>query len=170
LLAALVLYALSLLPFFVCDRFRLPVVPILVMFAADGMATLYDTLRAHRIRQAALLVAGIVVLAGLVSLPLARFDLGRDHWMLAQAFFERGDPEKAIAEYRSVLAIHPDQAGAWTDLALVQLRLGRYTDAEQSLRQATRISPGLGAAHAALADIHRVRGAIQPALAEYRLA
>ncbi len=170
LLAALVLYAVSLLPFFVCDRFRLPVVPILVIFAADGMATLYETLRAHRFQRTALLVAGLVVLAGLVSLPLAHFDLGRDHWMLAQAFLERGDPEKAIAEYRAVLAIHPVQASAWTDLGLVQSRLGRYAEAEQSLRQATRISPGFGAAHAALADIHHIRGAIDAALAEYRLA
>src|SRR5207247_1878413 len=137
--AALVLYALSLLPFFVCDRFRLPVVPILVIFAADGMVTLYETLRSHRFRPAALLVAGIVVLAGLVSLPLAHFDLARDHWMLAQAFLERGDPDKAIAEYGAVLAIHPDQAGAWTDLGLVQTHLGRYSDAEQSLQEATRI-------------------------------
>jgi tetratricopeptide (TPR) repeat protein len=170
LLAVLLLYALSLLPFFVCDRFRLPVVPILLVFAADGLATLYETLRARRFRRAARLAAGVGVLAGLVSLPLVRFDPGRDHWMLAQAFLERGDPEKAIDEYRAVLAIRPDQAGAWTDLGLVQSRLGRYTDAEQSLRRATSLSPGLGSAHAALADIHRIRGAVEPALAEYRLA
>jgi len=170
LLASLVLYALSLLPFFVCDRFRLPMVPILAVFAADGMLTLKETVRARRFRRAALLTAGVVALAGVSSLPLARFDLGRDHWMLAQGFLERGDPEDAIAEYRAVLALHPDQASAWTDLGVVQTRLGRYSDAEQSLRQATLISPGLGSAHAALADWHRIRGATDAALAEYRLA
>src|SRR5207247_10524893 len=86
LLAVLILYALSLLPLFVCDRFRLPLVPFLVMFAADGMATLYETLRAHRFRRAALLAANVLALAGLVGLPLTHFDQGRDHWMLAQAF------------------------------------------------------------------------------------
>jgi len=158
------------LPFFVCDRFRLPIVPILVMFAAEGMLTLYETLRACRFYRGTFLAAGVGALAGVASLPLAHFDLGRDHWMLAQAFLERGDPDKAITEYRAVLAIHPDQASAWTDLGRVQTLLGKYSDAEQSLRQATRISPGFGSAHAALGDIHRIRGATGAALAEYRLA
>jgi len=48
LLVSFVLYILSLLPFFVCDRFRLPIVSTLVMFAADGIVTSGEALRARR--------------------------------------------------------------------------------------------------------------------------
>jgi tetratricopeptide (TPR) repeat protein len=163
-------YAVTLLPFFVCDRFRLPVVPILVVLAADGMVTIGDALVARRIRRAILLSAAVSIFAFVAALPLAHFDQARDHWMLAQAFLERGELEQAIFEYGAVLAIHPDQSRAWTDLGLAQERLGRYSDAEKSLERATRISPGLGFAHAALADLERRRGAIDAAVAGYRRA
>ena len=164
----LLLYGLGLLPFFVCDRFRLPAVPMLVPLAADGMVTCVDAIVARRWSRAGGLAAGVAGLGVLVGLPLVRFDMSRDHWMLAQAFVESGRPDRAVSEYEAVLAQHPEQAGAWTDLGLVQLRIGRDADAGRSLRRAIQIAPGLGLAHAALADLDVRRGAIDAALAGYR--
>ena len=167
---ALALYGLSLLPFFVCDRFRLPAVPLLVLLSADGMIVCVDSVRRRLWSRTATLLAGLAAAGALVGLPLKRVDPGRDHWMLAQAFVEAGKPERAIPEYQTVVSLHPYLEQAWIDLAQAQLRLGKTAEAEASLRRAIQVSPDSGSAHAALGDLARRRGDIDAALAEYRRA
>ncbi len=167
---SLAFYGLSLLPFFVCDRFRLPAIPLLVLLAADGMVACANSVRQRQWRRTVSLAAALAGASALVSLPLNRVDPGRDHWRLAQAFLEAGRPERAIAEYQVLLSLHPEQGKGWTDLAFTQLRLGKIADAEASLRRAIETSPDFGLAHAALGDLLHRRGSIDAALIEYRRA
>jgi TolB-like protein len=55
---------------------------------------------------------------------------------------------EAIEHYREALALDPRNAEFLTELAdLVYLRSGRCSDAENSMREALRISPGTGTGH-----------------------
>jgi Tetratricopeptide repeat/Peptidase_C39 like family len=54
---------------------------------------------------------------------------------------EAGRLDEAVALYRSVLAVRPDSALAWTDLGNAELKRRRLADAEKAYREALRIAP-----------------------------
>ena len=54
---------------------------------------------------------------------------------------EAGRLDEAVSLYRSVLAVRPDSALAWTDLGNAELKRDRLADAERAYREALRISP-----------------------------
>jgi Tetratricopeptide repeat len=54
---------------------------------------------------------------------------------------EAGRLDEARALYRSVLAVRPDWAIAWTDLGNAEAKSGRPAEAEKAYREALRIAP-----------------------------
>ena len=54
---------------------------------------------------------------------------------------EAGRLDEAAALYRSVLAVRPDSALAWTDLGNAEVKRGRPAEAEKAYRQALGIAP-----------------------------
>ncbi len=54
---------------------------------------------------------------------------------------EAGRLDEAEALYRSVLAVRPDWALAWTDLGNAQVKRGLSAEAEKAYREALRIAP-----------------------------
>ena len=72
---------------------------------------------------------------------------------------------EAEIAYRELLAWRPDLAEVHVNCALAQLGLGKYRDAEKSLRLALDKDPGLAKAHSRLGDVlcfqNRYRDAVQ---------
>jgi tetratricopeptide (TPR) repeat protein len=60
---------------------------------------------------------------------------------------------EAELAYLDILAFHPGLAEVHLNCALAQSGLGKYCDAENSLRQAISAQPGLAKAHAHLGDV-----------------
>ncbi|MBM4062778.1 MAG: ammonia-forming cytochrome c nitrite reductase subunit c552, partial [Planctomycetes bacterium] len=58
----------------------------------------------------------------------------------------RGEPERALAAYRTAARLRPDVAAPLVNASLLQAALGRLDDAERSLRQALAIEPKNSAA------------------------
>jgi len=108
--------ALGVLPFFVNARFRLPMLPVLALFAAAGALWLIDRVRSGPPRALALPLG---VLAGaFVVVNVDWFDLGAARW-LARDHFNHGfaltrdygdrkaDPVGAEASFRRSLELDP---------------------------------------------------------------
>jgi hypothetical protein len=115
---AVVVQAVAILPFFVNARFRLPLVPLLALFAAAGAWWLVDCRRRGDRRA---LTTGLAVVALLfVVVNVDWFDLGADRW-LARDWFNQGliqarpygdrQPDQARAEenFRRAVALGPDE-------------------------------------------------------------
>jgi tetratricopeptide (TPR) repeat protein len=62
LAAAAGLYILSLLPFFITGRYRLPLVPLLIIFAAYAVTTLVECVRSRNYKTAGIIIAVLLVL------------------------------------------------------------------------------------------------------------
>lgn len=60
----------------------------------------------------------------------------------ANASLAAGDPEEALATAAAARDKSPENDNAWVALAAVQARMGRDTDALESLRRAVRLNPG----------------------------
>jgi branched-subunit amino acid transport protein len=170
----LLLYGASLALLFVCDRFRLPAVPILILFAAHALVTLRDRVAAGGARgvarTVAIPVAAWLALTIIALLPLTRYDFGRDHWMLAEAAQRRGETEAALREYRAALEARPDLGAAWNNMGQLLLGQGRLDEARRAFEMGVAIAPGLAYPHKGLADTARARGDIDAAIAGYRAA
>ena len=98
-------YMLGVLVFFVNARLRLPVVPVLIIFAAWTLCTLFVTLKARRYR-AALAPLALTLIAGLaVNASYASFhrDRGTHHaiswYTIGSAYLQKGQRDDAVAAY-----------------------------------------------------------------------
>ena len=132
---------LSLLPFFVLGRFRLPLAMSLLPFAVVALLEL-PALRQRRSR--ALLASG----ASLVALVIAFLPVGdverplSDTWVeVGSVLREQDRSEEALAAFRTAVAADPDNAEANFNLGLVLVEGGEVADARALLERAARKVP-----------------------------
>jgi len=169
LLLWLGVYLLSLLPFFVAARYRLPAVPTMVMFGAAGALDLWRRIRAlrepgqDRRQNAGVLLAGLAVTAAaavVVFLPLERPEsfFFNQHQILASAARDRGDSEEAIRQYREAVRLEPRSVLGRNSLGVAFGKAGNLAEAEAELREAIRLDEGYPPAWRNLGGVLRRRG------------
>ena len=141
-------YTLAVAVFYVIDRYRFPLVPFLVVFAA---AALTHGAAWWRSSSVTLRICGvaIVAVAGIASnWPL----LSPDAMQATTAFnlgyyLSRTDrPDEAVAAYRRAIALLPTHAGARSNLGSLLTQRGEHDEALSQLREATRLDPTLPSA------------------------
>jgi len=146
-------YMVSLLPFFVTSRYRLPVVPIMLIFAARAVWWTVDRVRNRRRRgwvgPAALFACSLV----LVNLPLVDFTLGPSYATVGAVYRDMGRYEEAAEQFRLAMEASPGYDLAYSNLGSVLGRLGRFDEAEEVLRKALDLNPLLVVGHSNLGMI-----------------
>jgi tetratricopeptide (TPR) repeat protein len=158
--------------FFVFARYRLPVVPALLLLAAVPLAAGVAAARARRWAPAA-------AWASLLALALAaprlaghgpRLDLV--HANLGRLAQEAGRTAEAAAHYRAALAVEPGDLQSWMGLGGLAARDGRWREAAAAYERAAALAPeaddalaSLGAARLALGDLAGAEAALEAALA-----
>jgi tetratricopeptide (TPR) repeat protein len=136
-------YMASVVAFFVCSRFRVPVLPVLTVFAAYACVWSADALRAgRRVPLAIALLAFALLALGVTRIPAAidRTD-SNGLWLLGVNAEQHGDLDDAIELYREAIAARPRNAYAHAGLGSALAAKGDLDAAEQSLRQAIAIRP-----------------------------
>ncbi len=125
-------YGLSFVAFFVNSRFRLPMLPLLAVFAAAALIELWELRRAGSARQIALPAVSIVLLAVLLnSNPYGlQFDNRQQaHFSRGNLLLDAGRTSEAINEYHAALSSEPPLLQANLNLGLAFLRLGQFDSA-----------------------------------------
>ncbi len=142
-LSFLFAYAVSIILFFVLTRYRLPVVPVLILFAAALLARLIE---AGRRRD-----AGGTLRTAAVVLPfffLCNFNFYRispatgdaqSHYRLGIIAQSRGDREEALHRYRRSIELDPEYERSRLNLGELLAVTGRGAEAETQFREAIRI-------------------------------
>lgn len=134
--------------FFVCSRFRIPVVPIVIVFAASGLLWLWDRARAADLRR---LLGGAAVVALAVAFVTPDFynthlgERAQTHYQIGYAHASKGRHEAALEEYRRAIEMSGGptvtRARAENDMGLSLERLGRGEDALAAYRTAAETNP-----------------------------
>jgi tetratricopeptide (TPR) repeat protein len=154
-------YMSSLIPFFITARYRLPVVPFLVVFAVLGLWKLGDLLQKKRWRQAGIGAGAAVVAAVFVFWPMVNYDFAFSHTVVGTVYSNLAteDPdnaaehiEKAILEYKTALELRPLSVDAHYNLGVAYQRIGYYSGAVKELEAAERLQPTHSYASKALAE------------------
>jgi 4-amino-4-deoxy-L-arabinose transferase-like glycosyltransferase len=155
-------YALVICMFFVNARFRLPIVPLLIIAASSGAVEIVALLRNGRARKKGTYVCltGLVVFAFSMS-NIFRADkdnISSGLFNLANYHFYRGDYDRAIEDYRQVLIDKPNYPEANLNLGAAFLKKGLSDSAEYYFKQEMKNYPINARAHVNLGSLYYLEG------------
>lgn len=115
LYGGIVAYAVAGVVFYVLGRYRLPIVPFLVPFAAAAVVELVAVARRRHFAELALLGAALAILAVFSNFTVARDTpqgTAGNLVRLGDAYLSRADTTAAERSYREALSVAPDFEGA----------------------------------------------------------
>ena len=175
-------YMLSIVPFFCTARYRMPVVPLLILLAAHAV---FSSVPAARERHWKSLVGRGVILALATLLVLwtpHSKPSGNDFislTLLGHLYDDHGDPEKAVDTYREALALAPGDLEACYGLGSALTKLNRLPEGIEVFRRvlsgprpfrAGQTVGMLASVHSNLANALAQTGAYAEAVDHYRAA
>lgn len=131
-------FGVSVVLFFVSERYRLPIVPLLAPAAAAGAG---EVLRAIRSRQG-LRAIGLIALSGAAGFAVFPdwFDAGRERinadFQMGQVFLMRKEPGRALDSLEKARAADPENPDVLNSLGAARVGSGDLDGAESAYRQA----------------------------------
>jgi len=147
-------YAMSVVLFYVFSRYRFPLAPIVVLFAAAGLTSLPGSIRNARWRAIGTGVGAAIVAAAVCNRPMVSEAHIRawTHYNIAAALAEQ-DPnsELALAHCLEAVRLQPEFPQARVQLGGLLARRGRTKDAVDQYQQALQ-------SHAAYSEAHNGLG------------
>ena len=174
------IYAASVLMFYVFARYRLPLVPLLTLFAASAVVSVFQAFRvkvgvfllfgsAVSAVSAVIVVVAFSVLANwpILSKPLMKAITETN---LAVALQAEGRPADAAEHYRRAIAIQPDYAPAYSNLGVTERAMGQVDKAIQTYQQALSVKPDYPDAHYNLANALLEKNKPTEAAEHFRIA
>jgi len=131
-------FGVSVVLFFVSERYRLPIVPLLAPAAAAGAGELILAVRSRRGLRAAGLAA-LCAVAGLGVFP-DWFGAGRERidadFQMGQIFLMRHEPERALGSLQKAHDANPQNPDVLNSLGAARVSSGDLDGAETAYRQA----------------------------------
>lgn len=133
---------LSVILFFVTDRYRLSAIPFMLLFAGAGIDTawnLWSTGKKKELSVAGIAALAAFLLATVVNVPLAQDD-AMEHEYLGMYHMDRKQYEPAIREFRSAVAVK-ETFSAHNNLGNVLAAIGNIPAAMREYQRAMEINP-----------------------------
>ena len=161
-----VLYAASVLAFFIAARYRVPLVPYLAIFAAGGALWLRTASTVRRASAVAALVA-LFLVSNLGQGPMASTMNADAEFNLGEHFHNEGKLGLAEEHYKSAIRERPDFLEAWVNLGVLESTQGRYDEGSRALEEAIRIDPREPTALMSLGALRERQGRYSDAAAFY---
>lgn len=164
-------YSLSFLPFIVAGRYRVPIVPILLLWAAAGLHALVEYVAEKSWRPALCWIGAALCLGLLNTSNLSGYQArpANRHWARAVAFRKMGQFEAARREYEEVFRCEPRLAPARLAYANLLASSRDWDAAEKQFRMAIEIDPTCEA-HRSLAHLLELQGRDDDAMHHYSQA
>lgn len=144
-LAFTVVYAASFMPFFNAALYRMPVIPLLMLFVAIAVRHLWLAISQRNLRKSALWGLGWAALYLVCAAPLVAYEPDRTEWLHKKgiALARSGKPAEAIPHYLHVHALAPGHPYASHNLGSAYEQLQRPADAETWYERALAVEPDL---------------------------
>ncbi len=145
----------SVVPFFITGRYRLAIVPVLLVGAGFAVESLWRAARGKDWRTLAVAAISIALLSAAVGIDTIEFSFAAMHNAVGTIRGRQGDMAGAAEDFRKAVEANPDDLSARHNLGLAFLELGRHDEAAEQFRQAVVRHPryyeawlGLGRADA----------------------
>jgi tetratricopeptide (TPR) repeat protein len=166
-------YSASVVAFFVTARFRLPLLPFLIIFAARAFFWLWDVLKERRLKVlgyslVVLFFLGIIVNTNWAGMRTANYS--QAYFNLGNTYLRQGDYRKALQSYRKASEENPTQPLAHLNAGTVHFAQGRYDGAEQEFKKEIEIDPREPKTYNNLSVLSRLKGDYPSAVSYARMA
>ncbi len=166
-------YAAGIIAFFPTARYRAPMLPVLLVLAAQAGWWLWDRFREDGWRRA-LPAAAAVAAAGLVSnLGAGPMDMAGDaaiHYNIGQAHSRQGRAAEAARALAQAVELDSTYWQAWNDLGTIQAQQGDAAGAAVIFERVTRARPDRPEPWVNLAHSYRALGRLDEAVPAYERA
>ena len=165
-------YAASVVLFYVFARYRYPLVPLLILFAAAGVAALPELIRARAVPGRLWTLAAVAAVAVFCNWPILSTTLMRavTETNLGVALQAEGRLDEATDHYHRAIALQPDYPPAYNNLATALRAKGQIADAVTTYQQALRLRPEYPEAQYNLANALMDAGKPAEAIDHFRIA
>jgi Flp pilus assembly protein TadD len=136
-------YTASLLAFYVFGRYRLPLVPFLVLFAAAGLVGFRRFASANRLPRVVACATSIAAAALFCNWPIVDKSYMRSvtHYNLGNELFATGRTDEAVRQFREAIRLHAGNVKAIHNLGVVRAGQGDLAGAKEQYERALRIAP-----------------------------
>jgi tetratricopeptide (TPR) repeat protein len=136
-------YYASVVPYFVAGRYRVPVIPFLLLIGAYGARRVYLLYRDKNYKTAGICCAFCASVYIIGSIPFVSYkpDLAIWRQQRATAYEEAGDFVNAEKELREEIIINPNYAAAHKLLASVLIKQGKIQDGVSEYQETLRLDP-----------------------------
>ena len=153
-------YFLSVLPFAAAARYRLPVIPGLLLFAALAFDRLMDIFTSREYKR---FFIWLMILGGLfllTSLNLSGYESSPSKWYYDRglAYEAAGNPVAAEAEYLQALELNPDDFKSGINLGALLLKRDDTAGAIRAYRLAIRARPDQAEGYSNLGEAYLEAG------------
>jgi tetratricopeptide (TPR) repeat protein len=148
--SSLAVQAVFVLAFFVTARYRLPMLPLLGIYAAHAGLRLFDRLQAGERAAAARLgcaLAVLLVVSNLGIVPVSDSHHAIDHYDRGVAYEQQGEHEKAEVQMRRAVELNPHDAEALVHLCDLLLNREQAEEALPLCSRAVQADPTSAPAH-----------------------
>ncbi len=161
------IYSAVVVAFFVNARFRVPIVPVLLVYAAHACLWIVLRLRERDVRGwIGLGVAALGIVACVLGTPSSvASSAAGGHFLLGYAAARDGDHARAVEELRQAVELRPTSAIAQRALGASLRALGRSGEARAHLERAAQLDSADFAAESLLVDLDLAEGRTAEALA-----
>ena len=149
-------YFISVLPFASAARYRLPVIPGLLLFSALAIDRLIDVFTDRKYKQFLLWLVLWASLFSLTGINLAGYEASPSKWHYDRglAYEAGGHPGKAESEYLRALDLNPDDFRSRLNLGALLLKRKDTAGAIRAYQGVIRSSPGFAEAYSNLGEAY----------------
>ncbi len=139
------LYSLSILLFFVTSVYRLPLAPILIVFASYGVVKLIECIRdkvwLHVVLYPAVAVAIFLFAMWMPAGASKEAGFGQSYFRYGKYYFEQGEFRQAITYFNKSIAAKPDNSRALIMLGISYQMEGMDREALNTFGEALAVEP-----------------------------
>jgi tetratricopeptide (TPR) repeat protein len=169
----IIAYSLTVVGFFVNSRFRLPVMPFLVILASSTAVWIFDLIsrgEKKTILRASIAVAILLALTNIDFYGVSHSSFAMSHYSLGNVYLKKGLNQEALDEYAAAIELAECVPSAHVNRGIIYFGMLDFENARKEFLLELQSCGASAKAHNNLSVIYRLGGDAEGALREARLA
>jgi len=166
-------YAISFIVFFVCARYRMPIVPFLLMFAGSAVVHFIHDMKQRKYPGLIIplcIFVGSYVFCNANIFSIKQINPGLNYCTLGVAYKDQGNIEEAVKCYKKAIETDPQHAESYYNLGNIYAQDKQFAVARDLYVKAISIDPFAARAYNNLGNVYFETNKLDSALVFYAKA